>query len=274
MTKPSPTISAILVHAEPGGGARLQAAAQLAVRLGARLIGLGAEAIHPRPVTSPYAGVNTGEWVAEMNAQVESDLAAAQAAFESAAAGIDHEWRVRRDMPARAMAAEARSADLLVISATASRDYFRAVDPGELVLNAGRPVLLAPETDAPPQGRAIVVGWKETRESRRAVMDALPFLKAAEQVLVVGVAEDGDPGAVQSALQDVTQFLRRQGVAADLRLAEAGDVVAILNTAATEIGADLIVTGAYGQSRFREWIFGGVTRRLMDQPARWLLMSH
>lgn len=275
---PPGEIGAILVHAEPGEAARarLRVAASLAKRFGAQLIGLGAEALHPLPVTSPYAGVNTAEWVVEMNRQIEANLDAAGAAFEEVCASVPREWRAVRAMPARAMAAEARSVDLLLVSATASQDYFRAVDPGELVLHAGRPVLLAPSDPQPLSARSVVVGWKETREARRALADALPFLRRAEQVVVLGVHPAAEAPDLARELADVVAYLQDRGVSAQARQRQAADadVVDILDRTAEEIGADLIVTGAYGQSRLREWVFGGVTRRLMDEPKRWLLMSH
>ncbi|HMP62779.1 MAG TPA: universal stress protein [Phenylobacterium sp.] len=198
--------------------------------------------------------------------------------FESfaAAQGLALEWRTAHDMPARAMAAHARSADLLVIRATAQRDYFRAVDPGELVLHAGRPVLLAPQSDTPLRGEAVVVGWKETRESRRALADALPLLRRARTVALTAVHGPGEGAASAAALEQVCAYLAGHGIAAEPSPIEApdADVVDLLNARAQAIGADLIVTGAYGQSRLREWVFGGVTRRLMDEPRTWLFMSH
>ncbi|HMO41773.1 MAG TPA: hypothetical protein PKB04_00260, partial [Phenylobacterium sp.] len=175
---PAGAITAVLVFAEAGdsGRALVAAAGPLARGFDARRWGWGARALHPMPASSPYGGVTTAHWVAEMTAQLETELAEAETTF-AAAQGLALEWRTAHDMPARAMAAHARSADLLVIRATAQRDYFRAVDPGELVLHAGRPVLLAPQSDTPLRGEAVVVGWKETRESRRALADALPLLR-------------------------------------------------------------------------------------------------
>lgn len=275
---PAGAITAVLVFAEAGdsGRALVAAAGALARDFDARLIGLGAQALHPMPASSPYGGVTTAHWVAEMTAQLETELAEAETTFAAAAQGLALEWRTAHDMPARAMAAHARSADLLVIRATAQRDYFRAVDPGELVLHAGRPVLLAPQSDAPLRGEAVVVGWKETRESRRALADALPLLRRARTVALTAVHGPGEGEASAAALEQVCAYLAGHGIAAEPSPIEApdADVVDLLNARAQAIGADLIVTGAYGQSRLREWVFGGVTRRLMDEPRTWLFMSH
>ncbi|MCG9917072.1 MAG: universal stress protein [Phenylobacterium sp.] len=271
------SLGGILVHVEPGEAsrARVEVAAALAKAMGTRLIGLGAEMAQPL-VASPYGGVNSAQWVVAMNQQIEEDLASARAAFLRDAEGVDSEWRAMREMPARALAELSRTSDVVVVSAHPNTNYYRAVDPAEVVMHSGRPVLVVPDKASPLKGRAIVVAWKDTRESRRALQDALPFLHRAEQVLVMAICGQDEAGAVQRQVDDVTAYLTRRGVKATGKVSVAPDsgVVGELNNAADAIGADLIVAGAYGQSRLREWVFGGVTRTLMDQPTRHLLLSH
>lgn len=279
-TSPNPSaLGGVLVHVEPGEAShdRLEVAISLAKTIGARLIGLGAEMAQPL-VASPYGGVNTAEWVVAMNQQIEEDLTAAQKVFSREAVGLDSEWRAMRETPARALAALSRSADLIVVSARPQTNYYRAADPAEVVMRSGRPVLVVPDKGAPLKGDAVVVAWKDTREARRALQDGLPFLQRAKQVVVAAVCSQDEAGAVQRQVDDVIDYLSRRGVAArataKVSVASDAGVVGELNAAAQAIGADLIVAGAYGQSRLREWVFGGVTRTLMDEPTRYLLLSH
>ncbi len=270
-------LGGVLVHVEPGEAsrARVQVAAALAKAMGARLIGLGAEMAQPL-VASPYGGVNSAEWVLAMNQQIEADLAAARAAFIRDAEGVDSEWRAMREVPARALAELSRTCDVVVASAHPNTNFYRAVDPAEVVMRSGRPVLVIPDNASPLKGQAVVLAWKDTREARRALQDALPFLLRAEQVLVMAICGKDDAGAVQRQVDDVVAYLARRRVKATGKVSTAPDsgVVGELNNAAEALGADLIVAGAYGQSRLREWVFGGVTRTLMDQPTRHLLLSH
>ncbi|HMO41774.1 MAG TPA: universal stress protein, partial [Phenylobacterium sp.] len=98
----------------------------------------------------------------------------------------------------------------------------------------------------------------------------------ARTVALTAVHGPGEGAASAAALEQVCAYLAGHGIAAEPSPIEApdADVVDLLNARAQAIGADLIVTGAYGQSRLREWVFGGVTRRLMDEPRTWLFMSH
>lgn len=268
----------ILVHAEPAGRSAglVKAAADLARRLGARLTGLGAEMIEPLAPANPYAGVTTAEWVAAMSEQVEANLKAAETAFRKSTEGADADWRTCHDMPARALAMAARSADLVIVGAAPSVNYYRAADPAEVVMEAGRPVLIAPEGADHFAGRAAVVAWKDTREARRAVFDALPLLRRTEEVVVQAVCSEADAEYAEAQTSDVAAWLDRHGINARARVSAGaeGDVVEELNAEALAIGADLIVAGAYGHSRLREWAFGGVTRTLLDDPRCWLLLSH
>ena len=277
MSANTAALGGVLVHVEPGEASRdrVQVAAALARSMGGRLIGLGAEMAQPL-VASPYGGVNTAEWVVAMNKQIDDDLIAAQAAFNLDSAGVDSEWRAMREMPARALASAARACDVVVVSAHPQTNYYRAADPAEVVMRSGRPVLVTPAKASPLDGRAVVLAWKDTREARRALQDGLLFLQRAEQVVVVAVCAQDEAGAVQRQVDDVIAYLSRRGVRATAKVSIAPDagVVGELNATAQAIGADLIIAGAYGQSRLREWVFGGVTRTLMDEPTCHLLLSH
>ena len=168
------------------------------------------------------------------------------------------------------VAAEMRAADLLIIAADeagAAFDRSRHVDVADLVPQIGRPVLLAGAGVDRLDLRSVVVGWKDTREARRAAEDALPFLRLAERVTVVEVVPDGELEDARIRTQDVADWLATHGVTASVRtLAATKDEAATLREAATKLGAGLLVGGAYGHTRLREWVVGGVTRDLLLRP--------
>jgi len=120
-----------------------------------------------------------------------------------------------------------------------------------------------------------IVGWNDTRESRRAIVDALPFLEQAAHVTVAEIADGSELAEVRLRLEDVVEWLKRHGVAARCIAApSSGDDASRLNAIVEEQGADLIVGAAYGHSRLREWVFGGVTKDLLLNADVCSLVSH
>jgi nucleotide-binding universal stress UspA family protein len=136
-------------------------------------------------------------------------------------------------------------------------------------------LVVPPEVDRLTLG-SVVVGWKDTREARRAVVDALPLLQKAKEVTVVEmIANDGDRAAASRRVADVAAWLGRHQVDASHMVPNhRGDAVEQLIRHASDIEADIIVAGAYGHTRMREWIFGGVTRDLVPKSNRCSLLSH
>ena len=270
----------LLVHVEAGklSQRRTQIAAQVARAFDARLIGVGAEAVEPLMPADPYGGGATAEWMAWAIKQVAEDLENAEKAFARDAQGCETEWRCLQQRPVDAMAATARAADLIVAGGVAVEmgDSYRRADAADLVLAAGRPVLVAPANPVELRARSIVVAWKDTREARRAVMDALPFLERAEEVVVLAVCDPDGAEAAKAQTKDVAAMLRRRLVPARSAVVPAPDanVAEELNAEAAACGADLIVAGGYGHSRLAEWILGGATRGLLHDPQRYLLLSH
>jgi nucleotide-binding universal stress UspA family protein len=179
--------------------------------------------------------------------------------------------------PSALLALYGRAADLIV-AGPGLRNSSRAqgvIDPGALILSAGRPVLMPAESHAPVRLDSVVVAWKDTREARRAVADAMPFLAAAKKVAVVTVEEEAVHDAKTSAA-DVVRFLSRHGVSASPVVIDVGarQAVDALEETAAEFGADLIVTGGYGHSRLRQWAFGGFTRTLLGEGRLHRLFSN
>lgn len=243
------------------------AAIDLAARFNARLIGFCA-ADAPLLVT----GMEGGEMAAEAWQMMRKDIAlhfeALRAAFEKAVGRKVHaQWRDSLESPSQGLARVARSADLIVMNASegaATGDAFRACNPGSVVLQAGRPLLIAAKGADRVQAKKVTVAWKDTREARRAVADAVPLLMTAEEVDVVAVAGETDSW-LRESLSDVGSFLAGHGIKARTHAIEdAHDSEALLSFL-RESRTDVVVSGAYGHSRLREWVFGGVTRSLIDQ---------
>ena len=268
----------ILVHVDssPARFGRVRTAAVLAERWGAALIGLGAETIPPPAAPDAY-GVGSMSWVALLAEQVETELKEAQALFESLTQPPVRIWRVGRGFPSLMTAACAAMADLIVVDNTApeDQDHVHSVDIGQVVLTAGRPVLLVPPDHEPLSGRSVVVAWKNTREARRAIADAMPLLQAAKDVVLLTLSHPRDQADVTATADDVADYLTRQGVTVrTVWEADSGDAGEQILEKARHTGADLIVCGGYGHSRFGEWAFGGVTRSLLLQKERYVLFSH
>lgn len=264
-------------------GALLALAADLAARLEvSRVIGISAR----RPIQvygSPEVYVPP-ELVTDRE-QVERELETAEKEFRSTLEGkvTAVEWRstvVTYGSIADYVAEQMRAADLLVTAAHeggALLDGSRYVNVTDLVLRAGRPVLIAGSTQDRLDLRTVIVGWKDTREARRAVQDALPLLRLAERVVVVEIAAAGDLADARGRTQDVAGWLNCHGIAASARAVEAtaGDAEQLRNIASDlELDAGLLVGGAYGHTRLREWVLGGVTRDFLLQPVRCSFVSH
>jgi nucleotide-binding universal stress UspA family protein len=144
------------------------------------------------------------------------------------------------------------------------------------LFKSGRPVLLVPTEEQPRSiGRRIVVAWKAKREAARALADAEPFLREADQITVVTVDATPD-GYGQGPGRDISAYLAHKGFNVELRnvdgLGQPAELALIKEARALE--ADLIVMGGYGHSRLREFIFGGVTRALSRNATIPVLMSH
>jgi nucleotide-binding universal stress UspA family protein len=274
--------AALMLHLDPDGdnAARLALAAALAERCGAAVIGVAAS--DPQP--APYFYAAYGDQVlGEDRIRVERRLIELGETFRQAMAGKAKaaEWRAAIAPPAPFVSREARAADLVIVGEGPGgplSDPSRDLDAADIVMRAGRPVLVVPAKAAPLTLDCAVVAWKDTREARRAVQDALPMLRLYRRTVVAAIEEDkeesGDPHR-RLGVEDVASFLARHGVNAETRvMLSFGDAVGQLDAIAAERGADLIVAGAYGHSRFSEWAFGGVTNDLLTKPPRCLLLSH
>jgi len=260
--------------------ARLQVAGELAERFEAAIVGVAAARFAPPLYFTD--GAEAQRLIDESEASVERRLAGLEAQFRAATRnrGGHVEWRSATDFPARFVLAQARCADIVVSGgqSPAFSDAFALASPKDLVMQAGRPLLVVPDGANWLDLRSVLVAWKDTPEARRAVADALPVLRKARDVTIAAIPErDDERSVVMAGVTDVAAWLARHGVTATARVSEAvrnEPAAAQLEKIAGDVGAGLIVAGAYGHSRFRELILGGVTQYLVTQSARSVLLSH
>jgi nucleotide-binding universal stress UspA family protein len=259
---------------------RLQVAGELAERFDAAIVGVAAAQVAPPMYFTD--GVAAQGLIDQEQASIKRRLAELEAQFRAAIKnrGGHVEWRSAMDFPERFTLTQARCADIIVSGgkSPAFSDAFALASPKDLVMQAGRPILVVPDGVNWLDLRSVLVAWKDSPEARQALSDALPMLRKARDVAVVAIpeGEDDRPGAV-AGVTDVTAWLARHGVTATARVCEAAGsqtVAGQLEKVAGDVGASLIVAGAYGHSRFRELILGGVTQYLVTQSARCVLLSH
>lgn len=255
---------------------RLNFAWDLARRFEAHLIAFSAAEPHLL-IPGDMDGTAAADAVKRQVADIEERLTTLKSEFDNLAQDSNRvSWRGMVGDPTRHLALNARAADLLVAGVNDSGiGRLRSIDPGELILSAGRPVLFAARDHRPMAAENVLVAWKDSREARRAVADAMPFLVHARQVLVATIEEDDRTGARDSAT-DVVRFLMKHGVKARSDVIGVGhsDTTEALLQTAVEIGADLTVSGGYGHARLREWVFGGVTRTLLKDSSMNRLISN
>ncbi|WP_380785308.1 universal stress protein [Sphingomonas sp. R86521] len=271
------TYSTLMVHLDGGraNAALLDVTATLADQYGAAVIGIAA----CQPVQiGTFDGYLGGDYAVIERDIVDGELARAKTEFHAHDRLAHHvlEWRSIPTLVniAHVVAENARSADLVVTSAGPGfADLATHADTGDLILRAGRPVLVVPEGAATATFATVMVAWTDTRECRRAISDALPMLKAADRVVIVEVAIDAIDA--RKPIDDIAAWLARHGVDADKIVARMkGTSIDTLAGIADDIQADLVVAGAYGHSRIREWTFGGITRDLLLRNRRCALLSH
>lgn len=271
----------LMVHLELGRAntALLSITADLVQRLEAGAIGIAG----CQPIQVLYdATYVAGEILTEDRKQIEKQMAEAEREFRQALAGKTDRlyWRsiVTYDSLAEYMAQNARAADLIVTLpelAGSVFDHTRQVGIADLVMQAGRPVMVVPKDCAALNLDHVLIGWKDTRESRRAVADSRPLLKLAGHVSLVEIAPEAELTRIKERLGEVAAWLASHGIGAEPEaLAATGSDSERLSNLARERSVGLIVAGAYGHSRLREWALGGVTGDFLMNPHCPVLLSH
>ncbi|HEV2365590.1 MAG TPA: universal stress protein [Caulobacteraceae bacterium] len=269
----------VQVQNEPPAEARLECALGLARSFGATLIGVGVESMRPLIFDNGMVAMEA-EWFNALRDIAQNNIKAAKDTFAkaTAGAGVEAIWEEGLDMPVQALARASRAADLVVAGYGPDNrnDPYRDAAPTDLALASGRPVLMVPQVAAPLEARRVLLAWKDTREARRAMSDAMPFLKKAEDVLVLEVGGREDLANAETRVASVVQALERHAVKARAKAmtCHEHETSGQIEKEARAFGADLLVAGAYGHSRLGEWVFGGVTQHLADRRDCYVLFSH
>ncbi|MBB3118566.1 universal stress protein [Pseudoduganella violacea] len=297
----------ILVHVDdaPHAAARILMAAELALQDGAHLIGAA--------MTGVSRFLYQNEMVDEQDPNLALHLdflrqrarrALVQFGPHVQALGLrSFEERLLDDEPGAGLSLLARHADLVVLSqADPERQGAPLPDyQAQVLTDAGRPVLLVPHAartasaiavnaagvasaGAPAPGQHVLVAWNASKEAARALHEALPLLARAASVHLAIFDAELRPGVYgDKPGEDVQRWLERHGIHAGIvlrqsarqgllkRPADIGDALLAL---ASELGSDLLVLGAYGHSRFRETLLGGVTRTVLESMHLPVLMAH
>lgn len=196
--------------------------------------------------------------------------------FDRLCAGFPRtEWRQGLAAATSAIVEAARAADLVIMAASNTAfpaDNYRHADSAGVVLRSGRPLLILGRTLEEINFKKILIAWKDTREARRAVADAVPLLSEANEVIIVAATSEIDQHLREST-DDIKDFLAGHGIVARTEFIKTDDELASLLRFIDKSRADLVVAGAYGHSRLREWAFGGVTRSLLKNYELNLLIS-
>lgn len=262
---------------------RLSVAAELALAHDGNLTGLY---VTPDPFYPMYAEAAyfPDDLLQNFEKEEQENRKTAEKNFRqfAEAQGVQYEWQTEQGGLAKIVSKHARYADLTIVGKGDVDDPKHLPDPflaGDVVMQSGRPVLIIPNAGHfSGFGKRALICWNGSREAVRAVNDAMPFLEAAQKVIVLVVnpekPESGDHGDIPSA--DIARYLARHGinVEASSTTTDQSDIGGIILSRAFDVDADMIVAGAYGHSRTREWILGGVTKTLIHETPVPAFISH
>lgn len=277
------TINTIMVHVDidRSNSALFEFTKDLALKFNARVIGIAA----CQPLRVEYFGEPNlmVQLFKEDRTAIENEMQLAKDRFCAAFRTHLHEvaWRSTSTYGSVAdyLAREARAADLIIIDPnnfSEGIEPLRRLNVEDFVMRVGRPVLLTSPQQAKLRWDHVLVGWKDSPEAQRALSDALPLLRHAGRVTVAEIASSTDLDQAAQRLKDVTLFLKRHGIIAEPRTVWLdSDAASQLHSVALDVKAGLVVGGAFGHSRLREWVFGGVTKDLLLGPVEYCtLLAH
>jgi nucleotide-binding universal stress UspA family protein len=276
------SLASILLHldASPRCELRLEAAGRLAAQHGAELNAL--YSVVPGALQFPFADGVSAELLQRLRPVDDERRARARSLFDKAVAGglQDARWLAPlEDLSLRDFSRQALYADLLVLGQREPGEEGARGVPFDFVesvlIDSGKPALVIPYIGVQSTpGRIVIVAWKETREAARALAAALPLLTKADRVHVATWGEERS--AEHGRIPALVAYLRRHGVEAALHHYgdEPRDIGEYILSAAADLNADMLVMGAYGHSRAREWVLGGATRTILSSMTIPVLMSH
>lgn len=274
---------ALTAYPEPTSVSAIDDSVALAVALGARISAISCEVRIQAP-GSPLgtALLNVPAMVA---AEVKKSATNAQnllVAFQNAAEKNDvfQERILEKCLTSQVpdlLVDYARLRDLTIVPIPEA-DYVDRWYAESVIFGSGRPIIILPEKRTSKDPIAldrVVVAWDFSRQSARAVADALPILKKAKHVFVVTVSNEKVIDTKQSGVE-LAKYLARHGVDVVLDVVDAAgrSIGEVLEAHVARRNGDLLVMGAYGHSRFREFVLGGATRSMLDRPPVPVFLSH
>ena len=275
----------VVLDSDAASRRRVDLAAALAERFAAHLVGLYRLPVPDVPHhLSYYDPAVLDPFFMDLRQQAQAVADTEREAFEHTASlrGLSVEWRlIAEGLPEADAALHARYVDLTILGQLnpdrGDLDLIRP-RPEQVAFASGRPVLVVPYAgDFEVVGRRVLIGWNASREATRAVNDAMPLLMAADAVTVLTIdAREGADRHGELPGADISLHLARHGVTAEIeRTVSAGiGPGEVLLSRAADLGADLLVIGAYGHSRVRELLLGGATRSILQSMTLPVLMSH
>ncbi|GAB0119412.1 universal stress protein [Acidisoma sp. 7E03] len=276
------SLTSLLAALQPDtdNAAVIGAAASLAARFGAHIDGL---VLAPPLRISPSEAYLASDLAAEDRTLRMDQMQRVETAFRAGMEGQAPTIGWHADLHAGDIAAaigdHARSSDLILAASEPPRGFTAppaAFRLGDLVMQAGRPVLVLPTS--PDRALTLthaLVAWKDGVPARRALADSLPLLHKCRRVTLVELVPEAELPEAERRLRLIAGWLARHGItAAQHAAASVGEDARRLQQIAKEESADLLVAGAYAHSRAQEWLFGGVTRRLLTHPEIPTLLSH
>jgi nucleotide-binding universal stress UspA family protein len=260
-------IKNILVHVDKtdSGAQRLNLSVSMAKQQGAHLRLL---------IVDRAAGLSTFEGYADE----------VKAYFEGRIAGISSEWIVIDSKKKAQDTVDqviwyAKHADLVVVGQSHSNSSSRALIQIEerLMLEGGRPVLVVPYVGSGAGISRVMVAWNGSRESVRAVNDAIPLMQAADSVILLALLNKNQDHAHENvSCEEIIKKLEMHGIKAEILCLTVQDINAgnVLLSCLADESIDLLVMGGYGHHRFRELVLGGVTREILAHMTVPVLLSH
>jgi nucleotide-binding universal stress UspA family protein len=267
----------------------LETALLAARKFDGRVIGLNA-------LTTEYAVVFGGEMGFSVSSEVDRTLereghdrrTAARQLFESfmkarnvpitadetaPGQGVSAEWREESGRQNAVVGSLGRVFDLIVVERPAKLASLAEATLEDALFESGRPVLMAPPVPPKSIGERIVIAWNGSTETARTIALSMPYLALAGSVQVLAVEGAMQPGPSGT---DLAAALRRRGIAATSRTIPATNRQAgeVFLAEAKALGCDLMVKGAYTQSRLRQMIFGGATRHIIMEADIPVILAH
>jgi nucleotide-binding universal stress UspA family protein len=254
--------------------AAFELAAKLAKGFGARLVGLEPPSYGVMSMAWADAGMGApiGGGLAE-DAEERQRVAAVKQAFDARALGLTSEWRAADDSGPTAIGIIGRAYDLIVMPQPGALPKMPESVFETALFDSGRPVLVVPARFSGMVGKKILFAWNGSTESARAISLAMPVMSRAESIDVLSVDGAMVPGPSSA---EIAESLRSHGLNVTSQHVKPGTRSAgqtIVDTAIAG-GCDLIVKGAYTQSRLRQMIFGGATRHILAHASLPVLMAH